>query len=173
VPTPADYLPPLNAYDAAALNAITANDPVTLFLDKEQQRADTEYLQNEQVLHPEDDEEEQYQAAIAASLAVAHTTHLISSMSSSWIPSESFALSAPSPSSFTLALPLGPQHSLQHLSHGRQQYQQWLFAPSRFEYQHLSQVPKNGHRKIRVAGCVRCVHVHELACTCVARSLHA
>lgn len=24
-----------------------------------------------------------------------------------------------------------------------------------------------------MAGCVHCVHVHELACTCVARSLHA
>ena len=75
MPAPADYLPPLNAYDAA-LNAITANNRVILFLDKEQQRAETEYLQNEQVLQLEDYEEEQYQAAIAASLAVAHTTHL-------------------------------------------------------------------------------------------------
>ena len=35
VPTPADHLPPLNTYDTAALNAITAHDPVILFLDKE------------------------------------------------------------------------------------------------------------------------------------------
>ena len=30
-----------------------------------------------------------------------------------------------------------------------------------------------GHRKIRVAGCVHCVHIHGLACTCMARSLRA
>jgi len=107
VPAPADYLPPLNAYDTAALNAITAHDPVILFLDKEQKRAETEHLQNEQVLQLEDDEEEQYQAAIAASLAVVHTTHLLGSTSSSWIPPESFTPLAPSPPSFTLAPPSG------------------------------------------------------------------
>ena len=30
-----------------------------------------------------------------------------------------------------------------------------------------------GHRKIRVAGCVHCMHIHGLACTCMARSLRA
>ena len=30
-----------------------------------------------------------------------------------------------------------------------------------------------GHRKIRMAGCVHCVHIHGLACTCMAHSLRA
>jgi hypothetical protein len=95
VPIPADYyFPPLDGYDTATQNAITTQDPVILFLDKEQQQL-------------EDDEKEQYQAAVAASLSVPHTSHLISSTSSSRIPPESFTLSEPSPSLFPLASPHG------------------------------------------------------------------
>jgi len=92
----------------AALNAITAHDPVAIFLEQEKHHTEAERVQNLQALQLEDDEEHQYQAAIAASLAAPHTTpHVISSASSSRGPLESFAPSAPSRSSFLPAHPSG------------------------------------------------------------------
>jgi len=73
----------------AALNAITAHDPVAIFLEQEKHHTEAECVQNLQALQLEDDEEHQYQAAIAASLAAPHTTpHVISSASSSRGPLE-------------------------------------------------------------------------------------
>jgi hypothetical protein len=108
LPAPADNLPPFNVSDTTALDAMTGHDPVVIFLEQEKQRAKAERSQNLRTLQLEDDWEEQYQDAIAASLAVSRTTpHLANPASSSRISSESFVLSAPLPSLLPLASPSG------------------------------------------------------------------
>ncbi|KAF8156681.1 hypothetical protein B0H34DRAFT_783088 [Crassisporium funariophilum] len=92
-PTLNNDLPPFDAYNIAVFNAMTAHDPILTFFEREKHRAEAKHLQNKQVLQLEDAEEEQYQAAIAASLAVARTTpHVNGSASSSQVPSESDTL---------------------------------------------------------------------------------
>lgn len=96
VPAPADNLPPFNAYDTAALDAMTGHNPAVIFFEQEKQRVEAKHLQSLRSLQLKDDEEEQYHAAIAASLAVTQTTpHLIGLASSSQFPSESGALVSP------------------------------------------------------------------------------
>ncbi|KAF8953098.1 hypothetical protein BDZ97DRAFT_632600 [Flammula alnicola] len=93
---------PLDAFAIAAVENMTAQDPVGFFLEEERQRQAAIHLQNEQAQALEDEEEEQYQAAVAASLSVLHTTpRPISARASSSQPATSFssvstAISGPS-----------------------------------------------------------------------------
>ena len=95
-----------------ALNAMMAHDPVVPFFEQEKQRAEAERAQVLQAQQLEEDEEKQYQAALAASLAVSRANpHLASSSSSSALssqsPLDSLTPSAPSPSLLPLAHPYG------------------------------------------------------------------